>query len=107
MTKVLKGLGFAVAVVLVLSITIGERTIFGHIYSVISPVTVAVQDTAESVFSAGYRSTSAYTKKLFDNSTPRADSVRSKLSALKKDEPAESITVQEKQQLDELIKTHR
>ncbi|HXH73389.1 MAG TPA: hypothetical protein VNJ08_00375 [Bacteriovoracaceae bacterium] len=102
-------LGLSVALILVLSITIKGETIFAHIYSAISPVTTTAQNAAENLFSKSYQASSNYTKKLFDNSVPKVkDSVRSGLSApIKKGMPEEDITIHEKAELDQLIKTRR
>ncbi len=109
MNNALKVIGLVVAITLVFSLRIGEKTVFGHIYSSISPATIAAQDTFEDLFSRGYHSTSTYSKKLFSNSIPKVkDSVSSGLSAVKKSTaPAETILLEEKEKLDELIKTHR
>lgn len=71
-------------------------------------MTTVVQDAAEGVISSSYNSTSEYTRKLFDNSVPKVkDSVKARLAAPKKGDPQENVTVEEKQKLDQLIKTQR
>lgn len=110
MRNAFKVAGICIAVVLFLCITINNRTLFAHIYSVISPATTAVQNLTERVVSNSYEATSDYTKQLFDNSLPRKakDTVRSKLAGIKKSaEPLEDIAIHEKRELDALIKTHR
>lgn len=80
-----------------------------HIYGVISPATSYVQKSTEDFFNRSVAGTQTYSKKLFDNSTPKfKDSVKSKLSGqLKKGgEPEEKITREEKAELDQLIKNH-
>ncbi len=113
MKQVLKFFGIAVAVICMLSITISEKTVFSYIYEVISPATKLAQRGAISAYDYSAEQTSAFTKKLFENSVPKVDSVKSKLSSTRRagsgavGEPAELIEPQEKQQLDSLIKTHR
>jgi hypothetical protein len=105
----LRVLGIFVGVVLLLCITIKDRTIFAHIYNVISPVTVATQEYAEDLFGHSVAATRRYTKKLFDNSVPKIkDSIQSQQAApsRKPGLPEEAIEVEEKEELDELIKTH-
>lgn len=97
---------------LVLSITINGKTIFQHIYSVTSHVTVPVQNLTVGLVSKATDSTTQYTKKLFDNSVPKLkDSIRTKASAPQRkannQEPAEFIDEDEKQELDSLIRNYR
>lgn len=97
------------ATVLLMSITIKRRTIFDYVYSGLSHVTVPTQNLAESLFKDGYQSTESYSKKLFHNSVPRIkDSVKSKASAPGRgfSKPQETIHQDEKDQLDDLIKSH-
>ncbi|MCM2349509.1 MAG: hypothetical protein NDI69_05770 [Bacteriovoracaceae bacterium] len=91
-----------------LTVNINGQTIFSHIYKVISPATIYVQNSVEDFFEQSVAGTKAYSKKMFDNSVPRfKDSVKSKLSGREKvAEPAERITEKEKQELDQLIKNH-
>jgi hypothetical protein len=109
MKTFLKIFGLAVVVVLVLSITIKNKTLFHYVYQVISPATQSAQDATESFFNRSVSSTHSYSKKLFDNSVPKVkDSVESKASGFKKNvgEPAEKITEDEKAELADLIKSH-
>lgn len=105
----LRVIGVFVGVVLLLCITIKERTIFTHIYNVISPVTVATQEYAEDLFGNSVAATRRYTKKLFDNSVPKIkDSIKTGQAATYR-RPGlteEIIQVEEKGELDELIKSH-
>ncbi len=110
MKKCLQFFGIFVATVLFLSIEIGNKPIFSHIYKAISPATKAAQNATENFFNNSVDSTQKYSHKLFDNSVPRVkDSVKSKASSLKREvaEPAEKITREEKEELDDLIKSHR
>jgi hypothetical protein len=92
-----------------LSITIQKKTVFNHIYSVTSPITIAAQDAAEDLVFNSYRSANEYTRKFFDNSVPKVkDTVSSQISAIKKNGlPEEIITIQEKNELNHLIKNKR
>lgn len=97
------------ATIFFLSIEIGKKPIFGHIYNVISPATKSAQNMAESLFGTSVNKTQKFSKDLFDNSTPKVkDSVKSKMSSLKnrKGLPQEEIPEKDKRQLDELIKSH-
>lgn len=98
-----------IAFLLFLSIEIGSKPIFGHIYKVISPLTKSAQNATEDFFSKSVDSTQDYSKKIFDNSVPKVkDSVKAKASAMRKEvaEPAERITEKEKKELNNLIKNH-
>jgi hypothetical protein len=116
MRAALKTTGFIVAVILVLCIKIYETPIFSHIYSVIHPATDLAQEGTENLFNYSVKQTKHYSKKLFENSVPRVkDTVKSKMSSVQRStadsesqaEPAEDILVEEKEQLDDLIKDHR
>lgn len=109
MKYVLGVLGIFIVTVLFLSIEVSGKPIFAHIYKVISPATTSAQAATENFFNSSVNKTQRYSKKLFDNSVPHVgDSVNSKMSSLKKQAgtPAEQITNKEKQELDELIKSH-
>lgn len=110
MISALKLTGIAIAIVLLLSITVKDRPLFSHIYEMISPATKSAQNATESFIQKSFSSTQTYSKKLFDNSVPKVkDSVKSKLSSSSRKqvaEPAERITEEEKAQLDDLIKNH-
>lgn len=110
MKKALQIFGIFVATILFLSIEIKDRPIFSHIYKAISPATKAAQNATENFFNSSVDNTQKYSHKLFDNSVPKLkDSVRSKASAIEKKglAPAERITTEEKEELDDLIKSHR
>ena len=115
MRKLLQISGLSLGLILVLSITIRQRTLFNHIYSVISPMTIAAQNATERFFAKSVDSTKSYSKKLFQNSVPAMrDTVKSKAAGLKRsfensneEKPAEEITPAEKQELDSLIRSHR
>jgi hypothetical protein len=101
--------GLLIGFVLLMSITVNNRPLFSHVYDLISPATKAAQNKTEEFFAQSLAETQAYSKKIFDNSLPKVkDSVKSKFSANKKigEEPEEKITLEEKQELDQLIKNH-
>ena len=105
----LRIIGIFVGIVFFLCITIRERTLFGHIYRVIAPVTMATQEYAEDLFGHSIDATRRYTKKLFDNSVPKIkDSIQSRQAAPNRTPgiPLEAIRPEEKAELDELIKIH-
>ena len=107
MKTALRVFGIFIATVLFVSIEIGNKPIFGHIYNLISPATKGAQRLAESFFDSSVDKTQDFSKQLFENSVPKVkDSVRSKMSAVK-NQPQETITAKEKEQLDELIKSHK
>lgn len=110
MKTILKTAGLFLFFVLFLSIMIREKTLFGHIYQVISPGTQQAQRIAESVVNNSMEATQRYSKKLFENSLPKVkDAVRLKHSAPMREtgRPEESIMAEEKEELDELIKTQK
>ena len=107
MKTALRVFGIFVATLLFLSIEIGDKPIFGHIYKLISPATRGAQKLAESLFDSSVDKTQHYSKKLFDNSAPKVkDSIRSKMSGIKNHQgrPLEEISVEDKKELDNLIK---
>ena len=112
MTSLIRTLVICVGFYLFLSVTINKKTIFSHVYSVTSHLTVPTQELTVSLFNKASVSTTAYTKRLFDNSVPKIkDSVRSKAAAPTRGSaagtaPEETILVEEKEQLDALIKSH-
>jgi hypothetical protein len=98
----LKYAGICVAVVLFLTITVNNKTLFQYIYSAISPATRATQQATQDLVSFAFDKTHGYGKKLFDNSVPRVRAKAENMAA-----PAEFINEEEKEQLDDLIKAHR
>lgn len=103
-------LGVFMAFTLFLSIEIKGTPIFGHIYDTISPATRAAQRGIENLFDTSMNKTQKYSKRLFDNSNPKfRDTVKSSMSGVSKGKgsPAEHITREEKDQLDDLIKSHK
>lgn len=110
MKKALQILGIAIAVICALSITINNRPVFSFIYNAISPATTKAQQGFVAAYQFSAEKTRQFTRKLLDNSVPKTDSVKSKLAAPDRKlsgDPAEVIAPHEKEQLDDLIKTHR
>lgn len=108
MKMIINTLAMFTATVLFLSIEISDRPVFDHIYKRISPATQAMQDKAEAFFNGTVDGTQKVTKKFFDNSTPKIkDSVKSKMSSVKKGEMHEEVPARDKKKLDDLIKNHR
>lgn len=110
MRSALKYCGLFLLVVVIFSITINDRPVFSYIYQAISPATKLAQRKTLDLFHYTADVSETYTKKLFDNSTPRfKDSVKSRLSARKHAsdrEPLDEIRREDKEQLDELIRSH-
>ena len=101
--------GIFTATVLFLAIEIKGDPIFHHIYTVISPMTLATQDAIERFFDRSMNHTQRYSRKLFENSVPKVnDAIKSKMSGVKKSaqDPTENITESERSQLNDLIKSH-
>lgn len=96
--------------VFILSIDVGNRTLFSHLYEIVSPATKYAQKKSTVLLEKSVSTAKDYSMKLFDNSVPRLrDSVKSKLSSQGKNragEPAEKITEDEKSQLNDLIKNN-
>lgn len=110
MKSLLQFIGVFIFSVLFLSVEIKNDTIFDHIYDVISPMTRSAQAATEKFFGRSVNKTQHYSKKLFDNSVPKLkDSVKSKMSSVHKTNrpPQEDIPVDDREELDELIKSHK
>lgn len=95
--------------IFLLCLNVNGKPIFEPVYSVLSHLTIPFQNAVGSLASSAYESTEGYTRKLFNNSVPKIkDSVKSRASAPVRAgaEPAEVILTEEKEELDELIKSH-
>lgn len=112
MTSLLRAFGICFGFFVFLSITVKNKTIFAHVYSATSTISIPTQNLTVSLFNKASVATTAYTKKLFDNSVPKIkDSVKTKSAATLRNNgkfsaPEETILVEEKEQLDDLIKSH-
>lgn len=113
MKSLLKAVGICFLTIFVLCLTINGKPVFEPVYDVLSHLTIPFQKGAESVLASVFNSTQDYSRKLFNNSVPKVkDAVKSRASApvrnsgAKKSEPSEDILVEEKEELDELIKSH-
>jgi hypothetical protein len=111
MRSAFKLFGLFTSFLFILSITFKDKTLFYHIYDVISPLTIMAQRTTEDFFQRSLSGTKTYSKKIFDNSIPNFnDSVKSRLASPQKTSgtnPSELITDEEKKELDDLIKNQR
>lgn len=108
MKSILKICILFIAFVFFLSINIKGKNIFSHINHFISPVTKTAQDATEDFLDSSIHSTKSYSKRIFDNSVPKVDAVKAKMSGVQKNAaPLEVIKASEKEELDELIKSHR
>ncbi len=114
MKTVLKMIGLLLVTLVVLSIQVNNRTVFSHIYKVISPATQGAQEVTENFIDRSLKKTNSYSKQLFDNSVPRAgdklgDAVKSKMSSSKRAQaaPLEHIKPEEQRQLSDLIDSHQ
>jgi hypothetical protein len=109
MKRALQIFGVVILTICALSITVHEKTIFAYMYDVISPATKMAQRGTISAFHYSADKVRVFTKQIFDNSVPKADSVKSKFSAPSRSDsvsaPAEHIETHEKEQLDDLIKS--
>lgn len=110
MTSLIRYSVFGLCFFLFLCITINNKPIFSHIYSVISPATKGTQRAVEGLFASAYQSTERFSKKLFLNSNPKSrDAIRSSAAAPKRSSelPQENVDHHDREQLDDLIKSHR
>jgi hypothetical protein len=99
--------GIVFLTILTLSINVKNRPLFSHIYKVISPLTTKAQNVTEDFLGDSVKRTNNYSKKIFENSIPKLkDSVKSGMSSTKRKLPLEDIPEVEKEELDELIKSH-
>jgi len=105
-------LKFAIAsalTIFVLCMNVNGKPLFEPVYSILSHITIPIQNATGSMLSSAFTSTQDYSRRLFQNSVPKVrDAVKSRASApvRKAGEPSEVILVEEKEELDELIKTH-
>lgn len=111
MSTILKIFGLCFLTVFVLCLRVNGKPIFQPIYSVLSHITIPFQNMAGSLLSSAATSTQEYSQKIFNNSVPKMkDAVKSRVAAplrnRSKGEPKEDILLEEKEELDELIKSH-
>lgn len=96
--------------VFILCLNVNGKPIFQSVYSVLSHVTIPFQNATGSLFASAFDSTQNYTRKIFNNSVPKMkDAVKARAAAPVRQasgEPKEVILVEEKEELDELIKSH-
>lgn len=113
MKAVLKIIGICVVTIFVLCLNVNGKPLFEPIYTVLSHISIPVQNATESLFASAFQSGQDYSKKLFNNSVPKVrDAVKSRASAPSRvtgqvsGEPNEEILLEEKEELDNLIKSH-
>lgn len=111
MKTIIKLLGICALTIFALCINVNGKPIFHPLYSALSHITIPVQNATEAVVANAFHSGQDYSRKLFYNSVPKVrDSVKSRVSAPFRTsaagEPKEVILVEEKEELDELIKSH-
>lgn len=109
MKTVFKIVGICALTIFVLCMNVNGKPIFEPVYSVLSHLTVPFQNASESLLSSALTSAQDYSRRLFNNSVPKMrDAVKSRASGpvRKSAAPSEEILVEEKEELDELIKSH-
>lgn len=101
--------GICALTIFVLCMNVNGKPIFEPVYSVLSHLTIPFQNATGSLLSSAFDSTQDYSRRLFNNSVPKMrDAVKSRASAPVRNTgaPSEEILVEEKEELDELIKSH-
>jgi hypothetical protein len=113
MISALKIFTIGALTIFILCLNFNGKPLFEPLYSVVSHISVPVQNATESLFEGALRSGQDYSKKIFNNSVPKVrDAVKSRVSAPIRisrsghSEPKEVILSEEKEELDELIKGH-
>ncbi len=109
MKTALKIAGLCLLTTFILCMNVNGKPLFGPVYSVLSHITVPFQQMTGSLLSSAFDSTQNYSRKIFHNSVPKVkDAVKSQASApvRKNGEPSEEILKEEKEELDDLIKSH-
>lgn len=109
MKALLKIFGICLITIFVLSLNINGKPIFEPVYSALSHLTVPVQKATESLLASAFQYGQDYSRKLFNNSVPKVrDAVKSRAAAPTRSsaEPKEVILPEEKEELNEMIKSH-
>ncbi len=111
MKTLLKILGLCFLTMFVLCLNVNGKPIFEPVYSALSKISIPFQKATESLLASAISSTQEYSRKLFNNSVPKVrDAVKSRAAAPSrfnvKGTPSEEIMVEEKEELDDLIKSH-
>ncbi|MFL5786210.1 MAG: hypothetical protein ACJ76H_16445 [Bacteriovoracaceae bacterium] len=109
MKTALKIAGICFLTIFILCLNVNGRPMFEPVYSALSHVTIPFQNATGSLFASMFSSTQDYSRKLFNNSVPKVkDAVKARASGPMRSsgEPHETILVEEKEELDELIKSH-
>lgn len=95
--------------IFILCMNVNGKPIFEPVYSVLSHLTIPFQEKTESLISSALDSTQDYSRRIFNNSVPKMrDAVKSRSSApvRKSSKPDQEILIEDKEELDELIKSH-
>ena len=109
MSTILRIIGICCLTIFVLCLNVNGKPIFEPVYSVLSHLTTPFQNAAESLLSSAFSSGQEYSRRIFHNSVPKLkDAVKSRASGpvRKSGAPSEEILIEEKEELDELIKSH-
>jgi hypothetical protein len=111
MKTILKIFGLCFLTVFGLCLNINGKPVFEPVYSALSHVTIPFQNATGSLLANAMKSTQEYSRKIFNNSVPKMkDAVKSRASAPTRNPtkgvPSEVIMVEEKEELDDLIKSH-
>ncbi len=110
MNALIKIVGICVVTVFVLCLNVKGKPLFEPVYKILSHISIPVQNATRSLFASALQSGQEYSRKLFHNSVPKVrDAVKSRASAPSRTaggEPKEEILVEEKEELDDLIKSH-
>ncbi len=113
MKTVIKIVGICVVTVFVLCLNVNGKPLFEPVYTILSHISIPVQNATESLFASAFQSGQEYSQKLFHNSVPKVrDAVKSRASGPSRitgqvtGEPKEEILLEEKEELDDLIKSH-
>ncbi len=113
MITVIKFIGICVLTVFILCLNVNGKPLFEPVYKVLSSISVPIQNATESLMASVFQSSQDYSKRIFNNSVPKVrDAVKSRASAPSRftgkasGEPKEEILLEEKEELDDLIKSH-
>jgi len=105
MKKLFMAFGMFVATFFLLTIDVGGKTLFEHIYQWAKPLTTSAQAGIEGMMGRGYDGTRSVGQQLFNNSVPTSKTTSGSTGPTKKFKaPEEKLSEAEKKELDSLIK---
>jgi hypothetical protein len=106
MKKLFMACGMFVATFLLLTINVGGKTLFEHLYQMAKPLTTKAQSGIEGVMGRGVEGTRSVGQQLFNNSVPAStqSAIPSSGAARNFKAPEEKLSEAEKKELDSLIK---